>query len=167
MGQGGPKTEAGKAASSRNALRHGLLSEAPLTAAYEKPDEWQAHLRAIVESLAPRDQAEACLAERVALLHWRLRRCAAAEVEQLNRRAAELARGSEPPAVARASAAAPMRASRSRSPRSAITWVAIEAGSPPWATTPVTPGSIASTSPEPSVTTAARPQSAASTAAIP
>src|SRR5437870_4023830 len=84
MGLGGPKTEAGKAASSRNALRHGLLSESPLAAPFESAEEWQAHRQAILDDLLPLGQgirpvwAEACLAERAALLLWRLRRVACA-----------------------------------------------------------------------------------------
>src|SRR5262245_49762634 len=88
MKPGGPKTDAGKAASSRNALRHGLLSESPLAAPYESADEWHAHRQAVVEDLQPTGQAEACLAERAALLLWRLRRVAHAEVAAIEGRLA-------------------------------------------------------------------------------
>lgn len=83
MGQGGPKTQSGKAASSRNALRHGLLSDAPLTTRHETQEDWDAHLQAVVAALQPQDHLQTCLAERVAHLHWRLRRVGIAEVEML------------------------------------------------------------------------------------
>src|SRR5205814_2066245 len=86
MGNGGPKTGAGKAVSSRNALRHGLLSESPLAAPYESAGEWQAHRDATLDDLQPTGHAEACLAERVALLLWRLRRVSCAEVAAIEAR---------------------------------------------------------------------------------
>src|SRR5437764_13863729 len=91
MGLGGPKTEAGKAVSSRNALRHGLLSESPLAAPFESAAEWLAHRQAILDDLRPSGQAEACLAERAALLLWRLRRVACAEVAAIEARHASVA----------------------------------------------------------------------------
>jgi len=80
MGAGGPKTETGKAVSSHNATRHGLLAEAPLVTPVEKAEDWEAHRLAVMEELSPDGQMEACLAERAALLIWRLRRVACAEV---------------------------------------------------------------------------------------
>lgn len=101
MGHGGPKTEAGKAASSRNALRHGLLSEAPVTTRYETMEEWSAHRRAMLADLQPRNHAESCLAERAALLQWRLRRVPLAEAELCDREAAEQGRHYSAPSNAR------------------------------------------------------------------
>ncbi len=75
----GPTTQAGKAASSRNALKHGILSAAPLVTPQEAPGDWLSHLAQVRENLAPRDHLETCLAERVALLLWRMRRLACAE----------------------------------------------------------------------------------------
>jgi hypothetical protein len=80
----GPTTEAGKAAFSRNAVKHGLLSESPVVTALETYDDWQSHRDGVLADLAPRGQMETCLAERAALLIWRLRRTAEAEIHWLN-----------------------------------------------------------------------------------
>jgi hypothetical protein len=71
----GPKTAAGKARSSQNALRHGLRSEQPVVPG-ESPDAWVAHRDGIRRDLAPAGTLEAELADRVALCLWRLRRVA-------------------------------------------------------------------------------------------
>jgi hypothetical protein len=76
--QTGPKTAAGKARSSRNALRHGLRSPLPVLPG-EQADDWELHRKAVVASLAPAGALEAELAQRVALLLWRLRRVSAFE----------------------------------------------------------------------------------------
>lgn len=70
----GPRTLAGKARSSRNATRHGLTSRAVVLPTVESADDWAAHRDAIVASLTPMGALEAELAERVAVLTWRLRR---------------------------------------------------------------------------------------------
>jgi hypothetical protein len=74
----GPRTAAGKGRSSRNALRHGLRSEAPVLAG-ESSEEWERHYAGILQSLAPAGALETELAGRVALALWRLRRAAAFE----------------------------------------------------------------------------------------
>ena len=79
----GPRTAQGKAASSQNALRHGLLSDAPLATPFELPEAWQAHRTAILHDLAPHTYLESILAERIALLHWRLARVARYEVARI------------------------------------------------------------------------------------
>src|SRR4051794_39457172 len=48
----GPRTDAGKASSSKNAMRHGLLSEAS-TLPDEDPAEFDAHAAAIKRDLEP------------------------------------------------------------------------------------------------------------------
>ena len=69
----GPKTAAGKATSSRNATRHGLLSKQVIL-----PDEDEATFDKfwddMLVSLAPEGRLEALLAERVIINAWRLRR---------------------------------------------------------------------------------------------
>lgn len=75
----GPRTLAGKARSSRNATRHGLTSRAVVLPTVESADDWAAHRDAIVASLTPMGALEAELAERVAVLTWRLRRATLAE----------------------------------------------------------------------------------------
>jgi hypothetical protein len=74
----GPRTPTGKERASRNALRHGLHTDLPVIPG-ERPEDWQAHLEAIRQSLAPAGALEEALAERVALALWRLRRVATYE----------------------------------------------------------------------------------------
>jgi hypothetical protein len=74
----GPKTSAGKARSSKNALRHGLRSELPVLPG-ERAEDWQAHRDGVVRSLAPAGALEIELAGRVAPCLWRLRRVTAFE----------------------------------------------------------------------------------------
>src|SRR5205085_855884 len=72
----GPTTPAGKAASSRNALKHGVLSWQPVLIPGESPAVWREFARDIVLQLAPQGPVEAMYAGRVALLLWRLQRLA-------------------------------------------------------------------------------------------
>lgn len=72
--KGGPKTAEGKAAVGRNAIRHGILSEAPVVRDVEDPRDWQRHLHGITESFNPQDWHESFLVNRVAALLWRLHR---------------------------------------------------------------------------------------------
>lgn len=71
----GPRTPAGKAAAARNAVRHGLLSAAPVVAG-EDPAAWDRHMADVSASLAPVGAVEQQLAARAALLLWRLARVA-------------------------------------------------------------------------------------------
>jgi hypothetical protein len=72
----GPRTSSGKAASSRNALKHGVLSWQPVLLPGESPDTWRQFARAIVLQLGPQGPVEAMYAGRIALLLWRLQRVA-------------------------------------------------------------------------------------------
>jgi hypothetical protein len=74
----GPRTAAGKAKIAVNALTHGISSIRPVVPS-ESSNDWETHLRLIVESLAPVGPVETALAERVASAIWRLRRVAAYE----------------------------------------------------------------------------------------
>jgi hypothetical protein len=69
----GPKTESGKAIAKMNAVSHGLRAVAP-TVPGEDPAEWDEFRNALVADLAPVGFLEMELAERIALLCWRLRR---------------------------------------------------------------------------------------------
>ena len=71
---GGPKTEAGKEVARWNSTRHGIRSPAPVVPGVEKKEDWEEHRDAVLESLAPVGHLEFTLAERVALLSWRLHR---------------------------------------------------------------------------------------------
>ncbi|MGD0389428.1 MAG: hypothetical protein ABSC42_10790 [Tepidisphaeraceae bacterium] len=77
----GPQTAEGKAIVSGNAIRHGLLSWKPTIPGLETVEDWDAHLDRTLESLAPVGYAEILLAERAALLLWRLSRVARYERE--------------------------------------------------------------------------------------
>ena len=48
---GGPKTRAGKAASSRNAVMHGLTASAPVVRQVELIDDCEHHLRQVIASV--------------------------------------------------------------------------------------------------------------------
>lgn len=74
----GPRTAAGKARASQNAVRHGLRSAAPLLPG-ESAAEWEGFEEGVVRSVGPATPLEAELAGRVALSLWRLRRVRAFE----------------------------------------------------------------------------------------
>jgi hypothetical protein len=82
----GPKTAEGKAASSRNALRHGLTARQLIL--FDETEEDFANFHDELRAAhAPADAAEAALVERIAIAHWRLRRVWRAEAGVLNREA--------------------------------------------------------------------------------
>src|SRR3954462_11253132 len=72
----GPRTQQGKAVASRNNTRHGLRATTPVIPRLESPEDWAQHREATIASLAPDNILEASLAERVALILWRLDRVA-------------------------------------------------------------------------------------------
>ncbi len=78
--RGGPITQAGKRIASRNALTHGITSTNPVIEGMERESDWLHHLDGIVDSLSPQGGLEQALAERVALLLWRLHRVMRYEV---------------------------------------------------------------------------------------
>jgi hypothetical protein len=69
----GPKTEAGKAQSRRNALKHGIFA-ANMFVYGENPSEYQELLDALREDLAPEGALEELLVERIAICVWRGKR---------------------------------------------------------------------------------------------
>ena len=68
----GPKTEEGKAMVRLNALRHGVTAEMAVVPFVENPEDWEAHREGTLESLSPVGHLETVLAERIAMLLWRL-----------------------------------------------------------------------------------------------
>ena len=80
----GPRTAAGKAASSQNALRHGLAARAAVVPG-EDPADLRRFRAELVAALAPRDGREEVLAEAAAEAAWRLRRVWRAEAALFNR----------------------------------------------------------------------------------
>src|ERR671912_3039444 len=79
----GPKTQAGKEVARWNATRHGIRSPAPVVPGLEKTEDWEEHLDGVLESLSPEGHFELVLAERVALLSWRLHRVTRYETESI------------------------------------------------------------------------------------
>jgi hypothetical protein len=80
---GGPKTAQGKALVRWNATRHGISSPAPVVPGLEKGEDWQEHREGILDNLSPVGHLEVTLAERVALLSWRLHRVTRYETESI------------------------------------------------------------------------------------
>lgn len=77
----GPRTEAGKAAVSQNAVTHGLLARKTVISG-EDPGQFETYRAQLLAELHPAGVLEAVLAERIVGLAWRLRRadCLQAEV---------------------------------------------------------------------------------------
>jgi hypothetical protein len=84
MSGGGPVTRDGKAIVRWNATRHGISSPAPVVPGLESKDDWQEHRGGILENLSPVGHLEAILAERVAMLSWRLHRVTRYETEAIS-----------------------------------------------------------------------------------
>jgi hypothetical protein len=66
----GPRTSGGKARAKLNAMTHGLRTTVPVLPG-ERAEDWEAHHKGIVASLAPAGALEGELADRVALLLWK------------------------------------------------------------------------------------------------
>jgi hypothetical protein len=81
--KGGPATQEGKDVVKWNATRHGIRSPAPVVPGVEKAEEWEEHRDGILESLQPEGHLELVLAERAALLSWRLHRAIRYETESI------------------------------------------------------------------------------------
>ena len=71
---GGPNTEEGKEIVRWNATRHGISSPEPVVPGLENSEDWESHREGILGNLSPVGHLEVNLAERVALLSWRLHR---------------------------------------------------------------------------------------------
>jgi hypothetical protein len=80
---GGPTTQNGKQIVRWNATRHGISSPQPVVPGLEKQEDWESHLEGIMENLSPVGHLEVTLAERVALLSWRLHRVTRYETQSI------------------------------------------------------------------------------------
>ena len=80
---GGPKTDRGKAIVRYNAVKHGITSESPVIPVVENEDDWLALRDSIFQSIQPQGGLEEALAERVAVLLWRLMRIVRYERESV------------------------------------------------------------------------------------
>lgn len=76
----GPRTDAGKARSSMNAVTHGLTAKTPLLPG-EDPDEFRLFVWDVIEDLSPQGVVQNELASRAAVLMWKRRRVAEAETQ--------------------------------------------------------------------------------------
>jgi hypothetical protein len=83
VSKGGPATQEGKEVVRWNATRHGIRSPAPVVPGVEKVEDWEEHRDGVLESLQPEGHLETVLAERVALLSWRLHRVIRYETETI------------------------------------------------------------------------------------
>ena len=81
----GPKTPQGKARSSRNAMRFGIHSPAPLIPG-ESAEEWEEHRAGMLASVERANYLEMFLAERMVVASWSLKkRVTAYEVAEFTR----------------------------------------------------------------------------------
>jgi len=83
LAKGGPATQEGKEVVKWNATQHGIRSPAPVIPGVEKKEDWEGHRDGVLESLQPEGHLELTLAERVALLLWRLHRVTRFETESI------------------------------------------------------------------------------------
>ncbi len=81
-GATGPRTPAGKVASSRNALRHGAYAEA-LGLLLEYPEDYQKLREGLLITLHPLGHLEEALVDRLASLWWRMGRAKLAANQSL------------------------------------------------------------------------------------
>lgn len=77
----GPRSDAGKAASAANALVHGFTAARTMVLADEDEDAFATMRRCVVADLDPLDAVQAALAQRIAILLWRLERASRLEAE--------------------------------------------------------------------------------------
>ena len=82
----GPKTEAGKARSAQNALKHGMRAEKHVVLPEEDVSEFAELEAALITELAPVGALQTVLARRVAIAAWRLARADRIEVELFEER---------------------------------------------------------------------------------
>src|SRR5215471_9480802 len=90
----GPRTTQGKERSKRNALKHGIFSQAALLKD-ESRAEYDALLNDLRENLQPEGALEEALVEKLALGTWRLRRLIIAETAEIQNAIGFLAWGAE------------------------------------------------------------------------
>ena len=77
----GPRTEAGKAASSANALSHGLTAASTVVLPEEDADAFERLRQGVIADLDPAGALQEALAQRIAVLLWRLDRATRLEAE--------------------------------------------------------------------------------------
>ena len=74
----GPVTPEGKAAASRNAIRHGLTAKSSMLAG-DDPEEYRKHCQVFFNRFAHRDEIEKAVIQDIADIEWKLKRIPAIE----------------------------------------------------------------------------------------
>jgi hypothetical protein len=82
-GSTGPKTAEGKAASSRNAFKHGFSASSPLISS-DNAEDWNHHLQAYFDRFRPTDQVESDCVRAIATAVWQRDRIDSAEAALWN-----------------------------------------------------------------------------------
>jgi hypothetical protein len=81
----GPKTEAGKKRSSKNAIQHGLTAQSDITSIMLEYDgEFNAFQDKMFWQFAPKSEAETLLVDRIVTLAWRLKRIPLMETRMID-----------------------------------------------------------------------------------
>ena len=82
----GPKTAQGKSKSSRNAIKHGLLSKALNFSSDLEKDDYERLLADLVREIRPQDSIESMLVEQIAINYWKLQRAQIWELAAIDAR---------------------------------------------------------------------------------
>ncbi len=79
----GPRTREGKAAISKNAVKHGLLASQAVISS-ESREDFDIHRDRIISDLVPENPMESMLAERIVVLSWRLIRIGCIQAQTID-----------------------------------------------------------------------------------
>ena len=79
----GPRTRAGKAAISKNAVKHGLLASQAVISS-ESREDFDINRDRIISYLVPESPMESMLAERIVVLSWRLQRIGCIQAQTID-----------------------------------------------------------------------------------
>jgi hypothetical protein len=79
----GPRTRAGKAAISQNAVKHGLLARQAVISS-ERKEDFDIHRDRIISDMVPESPMESMLAERIVSLSWRLIRIGCIQAQTID-----------------------------------------------------------------------------------
>ncbi|MGB2807637.1 MAG: hypothetical protein WBC22_07850, partial [Sedimentisphaerales bacterium] len=86
----GPRTREGKAAISKNAVKHGLLASQAVISS-ENREDFDIHRDRTIRDLAPESPLESMLAERIVVLSWRLIRIGCVQAQTIDALIARIA----------------------------------------------------------------------------
>ena len=88
----GPRTSAGKAAISKNAVKHGLLASQAVISS-ESREDFDIHRDRTLRDLVPESPLESMLAERIVVLSWRLQRIGCIQAQTIDALIARITSG--------------------------------------------------------------------------